>query len=251
MKKFLVLIFACAQVSMAYSQANVQDSAIGISEISFHFGGQAPFGDLSQRFGADAYFGAGYHYKFASNWVIGANGSYIFGNQVKNPLNIFGAIRGANGELIDQNGYIATFLIQERGLLLHADIGHIIPLLGPNKNSGLLLKLGVGYMEHQIWIESRQTSVPQISGHYKAGYDRLTSGLSLNEFIGYQYLSNKKLVNFFIGLDIYQGFTQGRRGYAIDIMNYDNQKRLDGLIGIKAGWMFLIYKRESDQYYYN
>ena len=41
---------------------------------------------------------------------------------------------------------------------------------------------------------------------YLKYYDRLTVGVLLKQYIGYQNMSNNKLVNFTIGIEIIEGF---------------------------------------------
>jgi hypothetical protein len=93
--------------------------------------------------------------------------------------------------------------------------------------------------------------VPQLTGNYKKGYDRLTNGLAINEFIGYQMLSTNKRVNFYFGFEFTQGFTQSRRDFDFDTRSADTQKRFDSLMGIRAGWIlpFYVGKGAAEIYY--
>ncbi|MBA3901808.1 MAG: hypothetical protein H0X62_16670, partial [Bacteroidetes bacterium] len=118
-----------------------------------------------------------------------------------------------------------------------------------NPNSGFFVLGGVGFLQHKVRIENPGNASPQIFGEYKKGYDRLTNGISTSQFIGYMFLSNNRLLNFFGGVEFVQGFTQNRR-FNYDNMDYDHTQRLDLLTGIKVGWVFPLYKKVPLKYYY-
>ena len=82
-------------------------------------------------------------------------------------------------------------------------------------------------------------------------YDRLTSGIQLSQFIGYQHMSNNRLTNFYFGFDFLQGFTKGRRDYQIDLMGPANEKRIDLLWGIKFGWIVPVFRQAPNDFYLN
>jgi hypothetical protein len=85
--------------------------------------------------------------------------------------------------------------------------------------------------------------------HILKGYDRLTNGLSLNQFIGYYHLSNNRLINFYIGAQGTEGITQSRREWNLDTQTHDTAKRLDMLFGLRAGWILNLYQRAPNDYY--
>ena len=115
---------------------------VRIHTFGFNGGLQLPFGDLSDRFGGNGTAGFSYHYKTKTNWLIGAEGNLIFGSNVKNSDELASQIRTPDGFFIDNQGFLATVLIQERGLDVRLVAGKIFPLFGPNENSGLLVKFG-------------------------------------------------------------------------------------------------------------
>ena len=73
----------------------------------------------------------------------------------------------------------------------------------------------------------------------------------LKQYFGYQYMSTNKLVNFNIGIEFIEGFNRGMRDYQIDLMGPYRDQRLDIYIGIRAGWIFLILRKEPNEFYYN
>jgi hypothetical protein len=113
-----------------------------------------------------------------------------------------------------------------------------------------MLNIGGGMLQHKILIDNEDRNVPSISGDYKKGYDRLSNGFALREFIGYQFLSNYRLINFYAGVEFIQAWTKCRRIVNFDTMQRDLTKRHDLLIGIRVGWLLPIYNRMPDEYYY-
>ena len=67
-----------------------------------------------------------------------------------------------------------------------------------------------------------------MSKEYKKGYDRLTNGPAITEGISYLHCGSKRLINFSLGLECTQGFTQNRRDY-----NFDQMKK--AALEFKAG----------------
>ena len=65
------------------------------------------------------------------------------------------------------------------------------------------------------------------------------------------FLARNRLVNWFAGFEIQEGFTTGLRGYQYDLMGPDNKKRHDILIGFKLGWMLPLYQKAPKEFYYN
>lgn len=210
---------------------------------------QLPGGDLADRFGLNSAIGLSGDFKTKKNISFGLNGSFIFGNKLNE--DVLASVRNSFGDIIDNDGAVAKVLMLERGFTINASAGWLWPVVGPNPNSGILFKAGTGFLQHKVRIEANRSFVPQIQGEYVKGYDRLTNGFLLTEFIGYQYLSNKRLINFFAGIELMQGFTKNRRDYNYDMMGPDNSSRIDLLYGIRAGWILPIYQRPPREVYYN
>jgi hypothetical protein len=161
-----------------------------------------------------------------------------------NLINSFGTITGLSGEPAD-------ILFLMRGAVGSLNVGYVFNRLGNNANSGLWVKAGAGYFGHKIRIESLYDEVPQLEGDYRKGYDKLTMGFATNQFIGYLFQADRKLLKFYGGIQFTQGFTQNVRTYNFDTGGPENEQRLDLLYGVKVGWIIPIYKRSRSQYYYN
>ena len=115
--------------------------------------------------------------------------------------------------------------------------------------SGFTIMLGAGYLQHKIQIEDRNTAVPQFQGEYRKGYDRLSSGLAFSQFIGYTHLSLNRRINFYIGIEATQAFTEGRRSIHFNTKADGTGSRTDILFGPKVGWVLTIYKEPSEGFY--
>ncbi len=233
-----------------FSQVNLKDSIISTSLIQATYSFQIPGNDLSERFLSDNAIGLGYLYKTRKNWFFGADGFFMFRDTIKE-TGILDSITTSDGNIIDGNGTFAEVHLYERGFHIGFEAGKLFPVWGPNQNSGIIVMGGMGLLQHKIRIENRDNTASQITGDYKKGYDRLTNGLALSQFIGYMYLGNSKLVSFYAGIEIIEAFTQNRRSYNFDLMGPDNTKRMDLLYTIKVGWIIPLYKRSPDAFYYN
>ena len=109
----------------------------------------------------------------------------------------------------------------------------------------LFRSAGGGFVQHKIRIQDNGNSAPQIAPPYTAGYDRLTNGLALTQFVGYQIVSRDKTINFFLGLDFTEGFTRNRRGFNFDTRQADTQKRLDILYGARVGGSIPLFTNQN------
>lgn len=226
----------------------VKDSSLTIPLIGVSYSYQIPGGDLASRFGNNSNIGVGFLIKTKKNWILGAQGAFIFGPNVKeNVLKNISTVE--EGAVIDKNGQFANVRISEKGFTATLSGGKLFPL-GGNPNSGLMLIANVGLLQHKIRIESVGSNAPQLDANYKKGYDRLSNGAAFSEFIGYLFLSNNRLMNFFGGFEFTQAFTQNRRSFDFDLMRKDNTKRTDLLYGIRAGWIMPLYKRNPEAVYY-
>ena len=248
MKKYQLLFSFLFVVNLAFSQWQVRDSALFNPHVTVGYGYSTPGGDLANRFGNNGSLEVGFHIKNKKNWYYGVQFNYLFGNKVHEP-NLLSNLLTSRGEILDEQGQIATMFIQERGFNAFFQGGKLFPVIGPNKNSGLLITAGAGLLQHKIRIEHQEAKITQLEGDYLKGYDRLTNGLSVQQFIGYYHMSNNRLINFYFGAQATEGFTQSRREWNIDTQTQDTDKRLDMLFGLRAGWILNLYERAPNDYY--
>ncbi len=250
MKFFKIILISIALFVATSSFAQIKDSTINIWQCEINYSFQMPGGDMADRFGTNSTIGLGLTYKMKSNWTLGFEGSYLFGSFLKDSSNILEGLMTESGQIINKYGEYGTVLLSERGFYAGGKIGRVFPVFGPNSNSGVVVNVGAGLLQHHIRIENKDNNTPPVLDDYKKGYDRLTNGLALREFIGYQYLDNRNSLNFYIGIEFYQAWTKCRRDYNFDIMGPDNTERKDYLYGIRAGWILPIYKKSPNEYYY-
>lgn len=249
MKKVTLFLFIFFKV-ITYSQSEIKDSAIFMPMVSIHYTAQFPGGDLVNRFGFNSAIGGEFGIKTKSNWNFALGYNYLFGNTIKD-TGMLDDLKTEGGSIINTDGEFAEYQTFERGHFINFTVGKLIPVFSPNKNSGLLVNFGVGLLVHKIKYFNFSNDIVQFQGEYVKGYDRYTSGISTSQFIGYRYLSNRKLVNFFIGFEFIQGYTKLQRDYQVDIdPSLPNERRLDLLYGIKAGWILPLYRKADDRFYY-
>lgn len=234
-----VIVFSAMGSLKAQQYANVKDSIVFAPMIiptgGFHFA----LGDVNQTYKFTYHVGAEILIKNRKNWLFGASGEFMFGENVGIPgfvQNIY--------PVYGQSGTTPGVSLGMRGFNFMAIGGKIVPLgKKPNRNSGLIFKFGAGFIQHQVLMEFRGDNVPQVNGDYKKGYDRMHNGFAMSQFIGYIYMGNNRTLNFFGGVEIIEGFTRNRRMYNYDTESYDLRDKYDIFIGLKVGYIFPLYKK--------
>ncbi len=252
MKKNFRLFFLCLFLINSKFWSQKDSLNFGFHYVAINFGGHLPKGDLEKRFGPNLNIGGTYMYKTKSNWQFGAEGNYFFGQNVKEDVLANMKVDFSNGQknIIDNEGYPADIRITERGLCFYIVGGRIFKLFKSNLNTGIVFNVGVGYMQHKINLYDAQKKIAALNGELRYGYDRLSNGLSTIQFLGYQYISNNRFINFYAGFEFIQGYTKSVRKFNYDTGLPDTNKRTDLLIGARIGWILPLYKRKPKDYYY-
>lgn len=231
---------------------------------AFHFPGL----DTKDLYGVSNNLGGGLVYKTESNWLFTANGNFIFGSNLNvDRVEVFGeGITNDDGEIIGGAGSFSTFEINQRGFHLQAEVGKLFPC-GPNPNSGFYVQAGFGYLRNRIRVDYQQTllNTPyQVDGDYQYGYDRMRGGAALHLEAGYLYLSNTRLLNASIALEVtyartrslrdydFRVFTNSETGEMEPVGRIDPKLRFNDLYyGIRVTWNIPTYERQPLDYYYN
>lgn len=249
--KSLHLFSCCFLLSCSLqAQSLLKDSLVNFFIFQVHYNFQVPLGDMPERYGLNSALGAGIGGKFGKNIFLGFEGSFMFGRNVEENL-ILSGITTQEGYLLGASGLYADYSFSEKGFNLQAQGGKIIAFKKPNANSGLMALLGAGYLQHKISIDADEAEAPMLSKEYRKGYDRLTSGFMLSQFIGYFYIDAKrKRINFFAGIEMQEGFTKNRRSWNYDENRNDDRLRNDLLFSVKLGWMLPVYRTQTEKYYY-
>ena len=239
-------------VGNSVGQRNASDTIIATPWISVSYGGNWTTGELKERYGYLNHIGFFAGYKTNKNWIYGLEGNFMFGNKI-NLKGLFNNLTDSNGNITDVNGDIANVQVLSRGMNVNVAIGKIFPVFSPNKNSGIYAKIGAGFLAHKMRIETRDHVVPQIELDYRKGYDRLTSGINIHQFLGYAFMANRGAFNFYGGFYAQQGFTKNRRDVFFDLPNtpVPTDQRIDMQYGFKIAWLIPIYKRMPKSFYYD
>ncbi len=247
---FFPLVTCCLLLVACCSAQNVKDSSLFVPMMKFSYAFQLPGGDLEKRFGYNSNVGLNFSIKTKHNIFFGVSGGFFFGDQIKEN-GILDSLKTSTGFIINQSGNHATVRLFERGFTAALHIGKIVSVFSPNKNSGIIAYAGPVFIRHKIKIDDIGNQSPQLLDSYRKGYDRLTAGFGAHEFIGYIYLGNTRILNFFLGFEFTQAFTRSQRSYDYDLMKADTEKRTDLLYGIRVGWILPLYKRTPQQFYYH
>ena len=248
--KYIFGVFLLCLTLFSNAQVNVSESSIFAPMTGPTFSFQLPGGDLAERFGSNFTIGGTFMIKTKKNVLLGVDGTFIFGGGVKNEESLLESISTEEGFVIDQYGSPAEISFYERGFHLQVKAGKLFNIIGPNPNSGLIITGGLGYLQHKIRVENIEGTAPQVMGDYAKGYDKLSGGPAISEFIGYLHLGNKKLINYFAGIELDQAWTKSKRPYDFTLMGKDESKRFDTFFGAKIGWLVPLYPKVPDAYYY-
>jgi len=251
MKIFFTLLTLVFGSLSGMAQEYERGNSSPILLFTFSYGIHLPGGDLSERF--RNHTSLGFNTEFMTtddkNWIMGVEGNFHFGNTVKE--DVLTSLEDDQGFIIGNNRAIADIRLRQRGFYTGIYAGKLIPLSKMNKRSGIRLTLGTGLFQHKIRIQDDPNSfVPGLGGDYKKGYDRLSNGIALTEFIGYQILSTNRLINVALGFEFTQAFTQSRRDWDFDLMAKDTRKRTDLVFGFRLSWTLPYYLGESAEIYY-
>jgi len=259
-------------MTISYGQSSITDSSINIPLLKLGYSANFPGKDLKDRFGFTSSLNARFEIKLKSQWIVGVKYDFLFGGNVSDSGMLKELITSSGG-IIGVDGKFSTYEMLQRGHHIGVYLGRLLPYLSTNPNSGFVITAGVGLLTHKINFNNINNDIIQLNGIYKGGYDRYTSGISFTEFIGYRYMSNNKLMNFYCGIEFTQAFTKLRRDklmnfycgieftqaftklrrdYQVDYEINDPRfgMRNDNLFNIQVGWILPIYSRVPKEFYY-
>jgi hypothetical protein len=207
-----------------------------------------PFGDLADRFGRNNKISGGYNFITSGDYLFGIDVSYYYGDNVKE--DVLAPLRNANGNIVSTGELFSDVFGRQRGYYLGFEAGKIFPFKNRYR-SGIKTTMGVGLLEHMIRIIDNDQNNAKLFGERKKGYDRLTRGLALRQYIGYHHLSVDQRINFTIGLEFTEGFTSSVRAVNWDTGLPGDTGRFDFIVGVKAVWVlpFWVGKSNEEIYY--
>lgn len=239
-KASLLILFIFIK-SIVFAQKKGDDLSNKIFNFQFIYNGQFPSGDWEKMYGVSHGLGFGVNYKSQTNWLFSAESSFMLSSNLKNTADLVNLTNSNNYTFNSNSGTPATVDLSMRGFNAFGRIGKIIPVSRFNKNHGILLQIGAGYLMHYLNFNIPQNTVAQLNEENQRGYDRLHGGLAINQFIGYYFHSESRLLNFYVGLDFAQAYTKNLREYNYDTRQYDLNSKQDNYTAFRFAWMIPIY----------
>lgn len=199
-------------------------------------------------------------YKQADGWIGGVDADIWFGltsdNLQQRDLRM-PDIFNAAGYTMAVNGEDAVVTAYNRALAVRPCVGRIVRLLPKNPNSGLLLKVGAGWMTQKtvFYQDFNHPKAYQLEGDYAKLYDHMRNGIVLTESIGFLFMSNyMTYANFKVTFDISQCWSWSSRPWQIDNLMGLNGKEegtfFDLLYSVRLTWMFPFTGKTTYDYYY-
>ncbi len=264
----LLLLMGVALPSFAQTPKDIMKEPIPVAMFQVTYAFQLPAFDTRELYGITHNIGGGFAYKTESNWLFAANANFIVGDKVKGDrVDLFGeGITTANGEIIGGAGSVALLDINQRGFNVQAEVGKLFPY-GTNPNSGFFVQGGLGYLRNRLRVDFQQTLLNppyQVEGDYQYGYDRMRGGPAVHLETGYLYLSDTRLFNLSIALEMtyartrdlrdydFRVFTNPETGQLEPVGRTDPHKRYnDFYYGIRVTWSIPTYERKPEDFYYN
>ena len=267
-KTVFTLLIAMAATLAVFGQTprNIAKEPIPVSMFQVTYAAQFPALDTRTDYGFTNTIGGSFIHKTQGNWVLTANGNFIFGNRIKGSrIDLLGeSITTIYGEVIGGGGLPSSLAFFQRGLHFQAEVGKLFPL-APNPNSGIFVQVGAGYLWNRLridyQIEAQDDPYP-LMDDYKYGYDKMRGGFALHGEAGYLILSNTRVYNLSVSLEVTYARSKHLRDYDFrvfydengepHVMGYNdkNQRFNDLYYGIRVGWMIPVYQRQPDEYYY-
>jgi len=222
-------------------KSEIQAKPLGTLILNFNYAVEIPGGDMGKLFGPNSAAGMQCEYMDKSGYFLGLGGDFLFGDNLK--VDVLRNLRTSQGIILGDDNDAADVSLGERGVYFNGYVGKLFKLKEtPKAMQGLRLSFGVGFLEHNVRISDNRGNASQVAGIYANGYDRLTNGIGMDQFVGYQYMSADHTINFYIGLDITEGFTKNRRLFNFDTMQPDVNPHFDLLSGLRMGWVLPIHR---------
>lgn len=218
--------------------------------ISFGYGPFSTGGDLADRFGGGFSLNAGVDYlPDEARWEVGWMATYGFGNVVRE--DVLSGLRTDAGYLIGNQRAPADVALRQRHLFIGPRFGYTFAL-GANRRAGIKTGTALGYFYSRIRFQEDPVQyLPQIDPARQAGYDRLSGGPALYQFIGYQQLALDRRLNFFIGGEVIVAATRHLRAYDVALAGPSpDDGRRDLVFGLRLGLILPLYFGTGEEIYY-
>jgi hypothetical protein len=244
-KVLLTTVLIYTVIAPAYSQERNN-----VKLLEFRYGFHWPAGDLKDRFGAFNDFGVNLEVVGLKNKLfIGADGSFLFGNTVKE--DVLEGLRTFDGTVIGFDGSPADINLKARGFYIGVNTGKIFPMSKNENNlTGIRAQIGAGLLQHKIRVQDNLKSVIALRKDNLQGYDRLTNGPAVHLALGFQYQNPKSNFHFSIMGDVYGAQTKSRRDFDNLTGGYLSEKRTDLLAGVSIAYIVSISRNTNPDHIY-
>jgi len=247
MKKHLIKNSLTILLAVGFIYANAQENKQ--SAFAFNYNYQVPLGNLSTTFGDNSAIGISYFLEKTSNIFYGIEANYLFGSNIKDST-IFDNITTSTGAIIGADGHYANVNIMERGFDAYLFAGYAFHF-EDNNLSGIYLSQGLGYLQHLIFIDTKNQNVPQLDENMKKGYDRFTNGISGKLSIDYKYYSKKGKFQISVGINYTTAYTKIQRAYNFaENSHYPSGRKWDNLQGFKVEVIIPIRRKNEEKFHY-
>ncbi len=221
--------------SITFQMLFAQKETKPLLQTHFAYGFYLPFANLSNDFASHSALNISVDYMSPRQFIFGTEGSFFFGDVVKN--DVLATLRTAEGFIVGNDRNVADIQLRQRGNYIGLYGGQLFSLTEKNKRSGIRATLGLGLLQHKIRIQDDpQRVVPQLSAEYKKGYDRLTNGLAIHPFLGYQHIDKSNGFDFVAGISYIHASTQNRRSLNFDTQQKDTRQRTDIVLGFRLAF---------------
>ena len=247
MKKPQIKRIFIALLSAIYLNINAQGNKQAV--FAFNYNYQIPMGNLANTFGINSAIGAAYLLETTNNIILGVEANFIFGSEIKDST-IFDNISTSSGAIIGADGRYANINLMQRGFDSYLFAGYALHFSKSNL-SGIYIAQGIGYLQHQIFIDTKNQNVPQLNEDIKKGYDRFSNGFSTKLSIDYKYYHKSGRLQMSSGLNYTMAYTKNRRVY--DLANnkyYSSKKTWDKLLGFKIEVIIPIHRKNEEEFHY-
>ncbi|MCK9163052.1 MAG: hypothetical protein WCR29_02105 [Bacteroidales bacterium] len=258
MKQLIIIAIFLGSIGSVFAQ-EIGEEIVGQDKpISTPFctavgGWTFPDADMADKYQSFMNLNANLGWKTKENFLWMVEFGFGFGSDnAKGKNQILSGIMTNEGDpfVISREGSDAGVVAYNRNLSLVGKVGKVFPLSRKRPNSGIMLTLGLGAIQHQIIYQSTLEVAEQLEGDYAYLYDRQMKGIMVSGFIGYFHMSKKSYTNFYVGLELDQAWTKLTRDYQINYTYSPNKIFQDRMWTLKIGWMFPFFGRDADKIYY-
>ena len=269
MRKIFIPLFLLFGISLsAQMPKDIMKDPIPVAMFQATYAFHIPGFDTKDLYGISHNVGGGFCFKTESNWLFTLNGNYIYGTKVKGDrTELLGdGITTVSGEIIGSGGNFVLLELNQRGFHFQGEVGKLFPL-GSNPNSGIFVQGGAGYLQNRLRIDYQQAllNVPlPVDKDYRFGYDRMRGGPAVHLEAGYLLLSDTRLLNLSLSLEVtyarthdlrdydFRVFTNPETGIMEPVGYIDKSKRYnDFYYGIRVTWNIPTYERKPQDFYYD